>query len=125
MYELIKHGHMTLAFLSIAGFVIRASLLASRHPWRYSRIARIAPHINDSLLLAAAIWLAWSLGVHPGNSPWLLAKIAGLIVYILAASRVIKERGSITSRAFCFGLALLSFAYIASVAITKQVLPGL
>lgn len=123
MYEFIKTGHMTLAAISLASFVFRAGLHSVQHPWCRSLVIKTVPHINDSLLLAAAIWLAWSLGVHPGNSPWLLAKVLGLALYIFAANRVIKGRGSVAGRLLYFSLALLSFAYIAAVAITKQVIP--
>ena len=125
MYEVIKHLHMLFALLSISGFIVRAMLAFKDHPWLNTRFLKVMPHVNDTFLLLAALYLAWSIQATPFNSPWLLAKIIALLLYIIFATRVIKLKGGTASRVAYFMLSLLSFAYIVAVAMTKQVLAGL
>ena len=57
----------------------RSPLLA--HP-----LTRTLPHINDTLLLLAAIAMAWIAHLNPLEHNWLMAKLIGLILYILLGS---------------------------------------
>lgn len=41
------------------------------------------PHVNDTVLLASGIVLAITIRQYPGVSPWLTAKLLGLLGYIL------------------------------------------
>ena len=120
MYLLIKHLHMTLAILSISGFMVRGLLAINQHPIVKQRWIRILPHIIDSLLLAAAIYLAWSLRANPLQQPWLAAKIIALILYIGLGTQVIKTKGAKTRQWLCYLLAILTFAYIGLVAMSKS-----
>lgn len=123
MYLFVKHLHMTLALISIIGFVIRGTLALNHHPLLTSKWAKISPHIVDTLLLSAAVFLAWSLKLNPFTTPWLLAKIIALLVYIILGTQVIKNKGSKTRQRLCFVAAILTFSYMLSVAFTKQVVP--
>jgi len=123
VYLFVKHLHMTLALISIIGFVIRGTLALNHHPLLTSKWAKISPHIVDTLLLSAAVFLAWSLKLNPFTTPWLLAKIIALLVYIILGTQVIKNKGSKTRQRLCFVAAILTFSYMLSVAFTKQVVP--
>jgi len=129
MYLLIKNLHMLFALVSVAGFVLRFSLirLSAKNETCNKAVAstafRTVPHINDSLLLAAAIYLAISAQINPMEHTWLAAKIVALLLYIGLGTQVIKQRGSKTRQTLCFVAALFCFAYIAMVAISKQVIP--
>lgn len=123
MYLFVKHLHMTLALISIIGFVIRGTLALNHHPLLTSKWAKISPHIVDTLLLSAAVFLAWSLKLNPFTTPWLLAKIIALLVYIILGTQVIKNKGSKTRQRLCFVAAILTFSYMLSVALNKQVIP--
>ena len=68
MYLMIKNLHMTLAMLSILGFIIRGPLAIRQHAIMQQKLLRILPHIVDTFLLLAAIYLAWTLSLHPFNS---------------------------------------------------------
>ena len=120
MYILIKHFHMTLAILSISGFMVRGFLAINQHPSVKQKWIRVFPHIIDTLLLAAALYLAWTLRANPIDHPWLTAKIIALIVYIALGTQVIKTKGSKTRQWLSYILAISTFIYIGLVAITKS-----
>ncbi|WP_320827003.1 SirB2 family protein [Reinekea sp.] len=120
MYLLIKNIHMTLAMLSIIGFIVRGPLAIHQHALMQQKWLRILPHIVDTFLLLAAIYLAWTLSLHPLNNAWLLAKVIALVVYIGLGAMVIKRRGSVTRQWLTYGAAIGVFAYILAVAITKN-----
>ena len=116
-YIFIKHLHVTAALISIVLFIIRACWSVQGSPRLQSRFARIAPHIVDTILLLAAIYLASVLGWH---QPWIAAKIVGLILYILVGTVAIKRGKTPTGRAVAAIAAVIIFLYIVGVAITKQ-----
>src|SRR5690606_36482551 len=86
-------------------------------PRLQSRFARIAPHIIDTVLLLAGIYLASVLGWH---QPWIAAKIAGLVLYLVVRTFAIKRGKTAGGRATAAILAVIIFLYIVGVAITKQ-----
>lgn len=81
---------------------------------------KIAPHIIDTLLLASAISLAVILQLSPLEHPWLLAKIMGLLIYIVLGTVALKRGKTKPIRITAFVLALLTFVYIVNVALTKS-----
>jgi uncharacterized membrane protein SirB2 len=125
MYLAIKHLHMTLALISIIGFMVRGVLAINQHPYMKQRWIRIAPHIVDTLLLVAAIYLAWTLRANPLHHSWLLAKIIALVVYVVLGTQVIKTKGSVQRQWLFYGLSIATFAYIGAVAVTKSASLGL
>ena len=46
------------------------------------KVIRILPHIIDTLFLLSGITLLTFLGGTPLTQPWMLFKIAGLVIYI-------------------------------------------
>jgi uncharacterized membrane protein SirB2 len=117
-YAAIKHVHMAAAGISLALFVLRGA-------WRFTspgRLAagwvRIVPHVVDTVLLASALWLAWQLGT--GAAPWIVAKVAALVVYIALGTVALKRGRTAAIRAGAFFAALATFGYIVSVAMTKS-----
>jgi uncharacterized membrane protein SirB2 len=120
-YAALKLVHQTAIALSISGFVARgvAGLMDAR--WVHGRAARTLPHVVDTVLLASAIGLAWMLRLNPIETPWLLAKIVGLLLYIalgMIALRPALPRGV---RAAALLAAVLCFAQIVGMALTKSV----
>lgn len=119
MYAILKLVHVTAVALSGAGFVTRyVRTVTGRPPAR--GWLRVAPHANDAVLLASALGLAWIGGFRPLEVPWLEAKLAGLVVYIVAGTIALKRGRTAKARAAAFVMALLAFAYIVSVALTKH-----
>jgi uncharacterized membrane protein SirB2 len=119
LYAGLKLVHVIAVVLTGAGFVLRYVLsVTSARPttgW-----ARVAPHVVDSVLLASALALAWLGGFNPFNVPWLEAKLVGLVIYILAGTIALKRGRTRGIRAAAFAVAVLAYAYIVSVAVTKN-----
>ncbi|AQG99029.1 invasion protein [Burkholderia sp. KK1] len=107
--------HMACAGISIAGFVLRWIWMLMDSRLLAARPARILPHIVDTLLLASAIALVAIIGFS-ANAAWLGAKIAGLVVYIVLGTLALKRGRTKGARAAYGVLAIIVFAFIASVA---------
>ncbi len=116
---------MTLALVSIIGFMVRGQLAFRQHPLLDKKWLRILPHLVDTLLLSAAIFLAYSLRLWPWEAAWLGAKIIALVVYILLGTLVIKRKGSLKQQKLTYVAAIFVFFYIAAVAMTKSAWPFL
>lgn len=119
MYPLLKHLHMTLALLSFIGFFTRGIWMWRQSPLLHKRLAKILPHIIDTLLLVSAVWLAIILQYSPGSQPWLLAKIMGLVIYI-GLGVVAFKNSDPRVRKVSWLLALIVFGYIVNVALSKN-----
>ena len=125
LYLTIKTLHVTCVILSISGFCLRGLLLL-RHPalrrWHGERRwLRMLPHLNDSLLLAAAITLTVLIGQYPFVNDWLTAKIVGLLAYILLGAYALRPGGSPRLRITAGITAVAVFGWIVSVALSKHV----
>ena len=119
-YVVIKTVHQTAVALSVTGFFARGWASLSGAAWPRQRLARTLPHVIDTVLLASALLLAGVLGLTPANAPWLTAKIVGLLVYIALGMVALRPGRPATVRAAAWLAALLTFAWIVSVAITKS-----
>ncbi|MGZ5202998.1 MAG: SirB2 family protein [Telluria sp.] len=122
-YPSLKHFHMGCAALSGSLFLLRGAWMLRASPLLRQRWVRIAPHVVDTLLLASAIGLALWSRQYPGQQPWLTAKLAALLGYIVLGSVALKRGRTPGQRRAAFVAALLLFAYIVTVAITKRPLP--
>jgi len=120
MYYTIKHLHVTCVVLSAAGFLLRGLWMFTGSPLLQRRLTRVLPHVIDSLLLLSAIGLATMIGQYPFAAGWVTAKVFGLIAYILLGTVAIKRGRTSTVRAAAFVGALVVYAWIVSIAITKN-----
>ena len=84
------------------------------------RITRIAPHVVDTLFFVTGVWLVISLNLPVLGSPWLMAKLGGLVVYIVLGTIALRPGRSMPVRLVAFVAALSVFAYIVGVAISKS-----
>lgn len=119
-YFTLKLVHESAVAISIAGFFARGVGMLAGAGWIRTRGAKTLPHLVDTVLIVSAIALAWMLGVSPANAPWIAAKIAGLLLYIALGMVALRFGRTRTSRATAFVAAMLTFAYVVSVAITKD-----
>lgn len=117
---MLKTVHQTAVALSATGFFARGLASLRGAPWVRSRLARTLPHIVDSVLLISALLLAWALRLDPTTTPWLLAKIVGLLLYIGLGMVALKPGRPTAVRASAWIAALAVFGWIVSVAITKN-----
>ncbi len=122
-YPAIKLLHVTTALTSLSLFALRVILSAQRPYAQLPRPLRIAPHVNDSILLASAITLVWISHQYPGQQAWLNAKIFALLLYIGLGSHALKRARDLHAR-LGWGAAALGVAlYIVAVARTRAPWP--
>lgn len=119
MYLTLKHLHLTFVALSLLAFVVRGLWLFMNSNMLSKKWVKILPHIISTILLVSGIILAVHLSMSPGSQPWLMAKIIGLIVYIGLGVAAFKVPNPSASKALWIS-ALIVFAYIVSVAISKN-----
>ncbi|MEM7077674.1 MAG: SirB2 family protein [Pseudomonadota bacterium] len=116
---MIKVIHMTLAFMSVTGFVMR-------FVWRFTypamlkeKFVRVAPHVVDTFLLLFGLWLL--LEYTGASYGWLIAKVATLFIYIGMGVLALRAQGPLCYAGFAG--ALLAVLYIFSVAFSRSVVP--
>lgn len=115
-YFLVKQIHMTAAGLSLALFVLRAWWSVRGSGWLRRRWVRILPHLVDSVLLACGVWLMVLLRAWPMQHPWLMAKLIGLVAYIVVGSFAIKRGRTPRIRGLAALGAVAIFVYIVGAA---------
>lgn len=120
MYLAIKHLHVTFVALSGLGFLLRGLWVLIAGALPPHRLARVLPHVIDTVLLASAITLAVMSGQYPPHSTWITAKIVGLVAYIVLGTVALKRGRTPAVRAVAFVGALAVFAWIVSVAVTRN-----
>lgn len=120
MYAAVKHVHLTSVALSFIGFATRGAWMLSDSPMLSRRWVRIVPHVVDTVLLASAIALAVMLGQYPFVNSWLTAKVVGLVAYIGLGTIALKRGRGKAVRVSAWLAALAVFAYIVSVALTRD-----
>jgi uncharacterized membrane protein SirB2 len=119
-YFLVKTIHQAAVALSLTGFLARGAAGLAGAEWVRSRLAKTLPHLIDSVLLLSALTLAWMLRLTPGNAPWLLAKVIGLLIYIGLGVVALRPTFKTPVRAGAWVAALATAAWIVSVAVTKE-----
>lgn len=120
MYLAIKHLHVACAILSGTGFLVQGIWMMLRHPLLDHRLTRTVPHVIDTVFLGSAIALATLSGQYPFVAPWVTAKVTGLVVYILLGATALRWGRTLSLRATALAAALATFAWIVSVALTKN-----
>ena len=118
---IVKTIHVICAFLSISGFVVRGIWMIRGSSVLKMRWVRVSPHIVDTVLLVSAIVLASQWGWSALQMPWLQAKITALIIYIVLGSLALRYGQSRSIQISSWFMAIITFAYIASVAVSKNV----
>ena len=83
----------------------------------------VLPHINDTVLLSCAIGMLILIGLNPFTTPWLLAKIVALLVYIVLGAICMRSLPGSRRQAVSFVAAISVFAYILLVGMSKQAIP--
>lgn len=122
-YPWIKALHVTTVALSYSLFVTRGVWMLRGSALLGRRWVRVAPHVNDTILLASGITLAVIIHQYPGVSPWLTAKLIGLVAYILMGMMAFRFARRPWVRAVFWIAAQVVFLYIVAVAVTMRPLP--
>ena len=119
-YLALKHLHVTCVVISGLGFALRGWWMLTGSPLLQARLARIVPHVVDTLLLGSALVMAWQGAQYPFAQSWLTAKLFGLVAYVLCGTMALKRGKTPRQRLVFLILALAVFAYIVSVALTRS-----
>jgi len=120
MYAALEWLHVGCAIASGAGFLARGVLMVADSPLLQTRVMRIAPHVVDTLLLAAAVAMAVLARLSPLAQPWLAAKIAGLLAYIVLGAIALRHGRTKRVRVAALVAALVVFGYIAGTALQRD-----
>lgn len=100
--------------------MLRGLWMIGDHPMRERRWVKIAPHVNDTLLLAAGLTLAFMIRQYPFVDGWLTAKVFGLTGYILFGSAGLKHGRTKALRIGFWIAAQAAFLYVVAVALTRN-----
>ena len=119
-YVLLKNVHVACVVTTIVLFLVRGAWMIQGTLRDKGRWVRVAPHVIDTVLLASAIAMLIALGQYPGTAGWLTAKVIGLVVYILLGTIALKRGKTLPVRITAFAGALATFAYVVSVALTRD-----
>ena len=119
----LKAIHVSCAVISLALFFLRGIWSFNGSPIMRQRWIKVVPHIVDTLLLASALALAFTIEQYPFVDAWLTAKFFGLVLYILLGTIALKYGKSKTIRMVAWFAALAVFAYIVLVAKQHNPLP--
>ena len=120
---LLKTVHISCVVISYSLFFLRGIWSLRDSPIMRRRWVRRVPHVVDTLLLASAIALAFSIEQYPFVDAWLTAKIIGLLLYIALGSVALRFGRSKTIRIAAWLAAQAVFAYIVLVAISHNPVP--
>ncbi len=120
MYPIVKQFHLMLVALSIGLFQFRYWRLQVQQKSSVTWL-KVAPHVIDSLLLLSGITLAIMAGFTPGNSPWLMAKLMALLVYIRCGLLAMKKTGP--AQWMGYWIATIAVIYMVYLAINKDIWP--
>jgi len=124
-YLLVKHLHVTCAVLSGSFFLLRGVWMLLESNLLQHRWVRVTPHIVDTLLLGSALTMVVWSGQYPFVQSWLTAKVLALVFYVILGMVALKRGKTKATRTTALVAALAVFAYIVSVAVSRQVMPFL
>ena len=120
MFTLVKYVHLTSVVLSLTGFFLRGLLMMRDSPMMNSRWVRVLPHINDTVLLLAALSLAVMSDQYPFVAAWVTAKVLGVTAYIILGALALREASTRRMRIVCWLAAMAVFGWIVSVALSRN-----
>lgn len=120
MYLIVKYVHVISVVLSLTGFFLRGILMMRNSPLLAARWVRVLPHINDTVLLIAALTLAVMSGQYPFVVDWVTAKVFGIIAYIILGVLALREASTRRLRIACWMASMAVFGWIVTVALTRQ-----
>ena len=119
-FQAVKVLHVTFVAAGGLGFLLRGLLMLADSPPAKQGWLRLAPHVNDTLLLAAAVALAVMSGQYPFVDGWLTAKVLALAAYVILGSVALKAGRTKGIRLVAWLGALVLYGYVISVALAKD-----
>lgn len=122
-FFVLKTMHVSCAAGSYALFFLRGIWSMNGSPVMRQRWIKIVPHVVDTLLLASALALAFTIDQYPFVDAWLTAKFFALLLYIGLGSVALKYGRNKATRISAWLAAQAVFVYIVLVAVNHNPLP--
>jgi len=116
LYLPLRHTHIACAILTVTLFVLRGGLMIADSPWQRNVVLRYLPHAVDTVLLTTALMLTTVIRQFPFSTGWLTMKVLLLVVYIVLGSIALKRGRTRRIRIAAFVAALLTVAFLLTVA---------
>ena len=116
LYLPLRHTHIACAILTVTLFVLRGGLMIADSPWQRNVVLRYLPHAVDTVLLTTALMLTTVIRQFPFSTGWLTMKVLLLVVYIVLGSIALKRGRTRRIRIAAFLAALLTVAFLLTVA---------
>lgn len=119
-YTAIKHTHILLVAITIAFFNLRYFWQMLLPHKKLPLFFKIAPHLNDTLLFASGIMLAYTVKFIPFvNANWLGIKLILLLFYIGLGFLAIKSPAKSTKSYVGYVLAMSTITLMIYLAMNK------
>lgn len=119
-YVAVKHVHIALAATSVALFILRGVGVLAGARWPMAAALRRLSVAIDTLLIGAGGTLWWMLSLHPVSNPWLTAKLALIVLYIVLGSFALKRAPTRSMKALAFVASLVCIGSVATIALTHD-----
>ena len=120
MYLALKTVHVICATITISGFILRGIWMLRDSTLLQHKLTRIAPHVVDTLFLLSGIFMLVIAAMNPFTQPWLLAKFAALIAYIVLGTIAIRRGPTKNARVVAFVAAIAVFGYVIGVGMSRS-----
>jgi uncharacterized membrane protein SirB2 len=118
-YLLAKQIHQLAAVILAVVFIARGLAMLAGGRARPRLWVTLVTHVNDTILLVCALYMAWLLGFQD----WVIAKLVGLALFIALGIVALKRGRTRGMRLAAFAAALAVLAYLFAVALSKRVVP--
>lgn len=122
-YLTLKTIHVWAVALTYCLFVVRGVWMIRDSSVLHQRPVRVAPHLIDTVLLAAGVGMAVMIRQYPFVAGWLTAKVGALVVYIVLGTIALRRGRSKRVRIAAWLAAQAVFLYIVAVALTRNPWP--
>lgn len=119
-YLAIKHLHMTCAALSGSLFFVRGIWMLRESPLLDKRWINMSSYVIDTVLLGTALTMVFWSAQYPFVLEWLTVKVLAVLAYIVAGAVALKRGKTKRIRTAAFIVAILLFAFIVKIALTRQ-----
>ena len=120
LYPQIKWVHISCVILSGALFTLRGVFALTDSAYAGHILLRRLSYVIDTTLLAAALLLASIIHQWPFAESWLTAKVLLVVAYIAFGLIALRLGNAKSVRIVCFVVAIITYCFIVSVAITHN-----
>lgn len=120
--QTIKLIHITCAYITGLGFLIRGVIVIMQHPLRHHRLTKILPHFIDTCLFLSGLFMVFSWAISPLEQSWLLIKLIVLLFYIGFGLLMLRWGTTVQKRWFGLVGGVLMYLYIIGAAHSKSAL---